>query len=251
MAILIYLSIVFQIWMIIDAIRRRVEPFWYIVLLLPAGALVYFFFVKLRITELLNIAPKQVLSSLESTERDENSTVNLERLQNAVDKSPSFANRIRLAKNLYQAERFEEAVIYYNQALTTHPKDKEALYGLGLSYLELKNLPSAVGVLSKLIDESLRYDDYRAARILVQTLWQTGQRHEALLLLEEIVEKSTELRHRVALAHYLIESNRIDEAIELLEKALESFERASDYIQRNEMKWASEAREMVQKLADH
>ena len=48
MLLLGYALVAFKLWMVVDAIRRRVHYLWYVVLLVPLGDVVYFFAVKLR-----------------------------------------------------------------------------------------------------------------------------------------------------------------------------------------------------------
>ncbi|MBN1653792.1 MAG: tetratricopeptide repeat protein [Deltaproteobacteria bacterium] len=244
-ALLFYLSVAFHIWMIVDAIRRRVEPFWYVILLFPAGALIYFFIVKLRISELVNIAPKQTVATQPVTEYD---FTDIDGFKKEVEQSPSFANRLRLAKAFFAGKRFEEAAHYFALALKTHPREREALYGLGLCRLELKQTAGAIDTLTELVDRNLEYDDYKAAQILAQTLWNEGRREETFLLLEEIKERSPELRHRIVIAHYLVKEGLRQRAIEVLEEALTRFNRASEYVRKREGRWATEARGLLRNL---
>ncbi len=234
--------------MIVDAIRRRVEPFWYVILLFPAGALIYFFLVKLRVTELLPIAPKQTDPTTHAEEDLEPASTVIERLREEVQQSPSYTNRVKLAKALFANKQFEEATGFFTLARKTHPREREALYGLGLCQLELNRKSEAIETLSDLLDLNLEYDDYKAAQILVQTLWYEGQREEAFTLLEEIKERSPELRHRIVIAHYLIKDGLKDRAIEVLEEALLRFNRGSDYIRKREGRWATEARGLLRNL---
>jgi len=234
--------------MIVDAIRRRVEPFWYVILLFPAGALIYFFIVKLKITELLPIAPEKTIPTQQSEEDQEPAITVVERLREEVQQSPSYTNRVKLAKALFANKQFEEAAAFFTLARKTHPREREALYGLGLCQLELNRTEEAIETLSNLLDLNLEYDDYKAAQVLVQTLWFEGQREEAFSLLEEIEQRSPELRHRIVTAHYLIKDGLKERAIEVLEEALSRFNRASDYIRKREGRWATEARGLLRNL---
>ncbi len=238
-ALLVYLSIAFQIWMIVDAVRRRAQPFWYLVLLFPLGALVYFFAVK--VTDFLKVAP--------AGEEEESAGVDIEELAREVADSPSFANRFRMARALFEAERYEEAAEYFSLALSTHAKDREALYGLGLSQLELGDHARAVETLTTLLDLDFRYSDYEAAESLARALWEDGRKDEAISLLKEIKNASSQLRHKVKLAQYLSQAGLKQEAASTLEEALRSFAKAPEFIRRREAMWATEARVMLRRLA--
>lgn len=47
MRIVILASYAFSLWMIVDAYRRGASQFWYPIILIPFGAWVYFFMVKI------------------------------------------------------------------------------------------------------------------------------------------------------------------------------------------------------------
>ena len=46
--ILLYLNLAFKIWMLIDAGRRRIDSYWYFIIVMPFGAIIYFFSVKIH-----------------------------------------------------------------------------------------------------------------------------------------------------------------------------------------------------------
>ena len=43
-----FLQTAFMIWMLVDAVKRRVEFYWYIIIFFPFGEWVYFFAVKIH-----------------------------------------------------------------------------------------------------------------------------------------------------------------------------------------------------------
>jgi hypothetical protein len=233
MALLAALIIAFQIWMFVDAFRRRASWIWYLLILFPVGALIYLVFKKLDAAGLLTVAPYRRTAA--------DPVAYIERLSMKAEESPSFANRLRLARALFDARRYEDAGAMYRKALQTHPDDREALYGLGLSQLESGACGFAVETLLRLVDLKFDYRDYGAARSLVRALWRDERREEALRLLEEITERNPQLRHKVTLAHYLIEAGLKEEALRVLDDALARFERASDFIRAREGRWATEA----------
>jgi len=46
--VLFALQSAFSLWMLVDALQRRQERYWYFVVLMPFGELVYFFVVKIH-----------------------------------------------------------------------------------------------------------------------------------------------------------------------------------------------------------
>lgn len=43
-----FLQTAFSIWMLLDAIKRRSEFYWYVIIAVPFGELVYFFMIKIH-----------------------------------------------------------------------------------------------------------------------------------------------------------------------------------------------------------
>ena len=48
MHVFLVLETAFMIWMLVDAINRRAEYYWYIIIFVPFGEWVYFFTVKIH-----------------------------------------------------------------------------------------------------------------------------------------------------------------------------------------------------------
>ena len=48
MLVLVYIALALKLWMLLDAMRRRVHVLWYIVLTVPFGEVIYFFTIKMR-----------------------------------------------------------------------------------------------------------------------------------------------------------------------------------------------------------
>src|SRR5260370_20238661 len=96
------LQLGFTVWMMVDAYKRSVEPFWYWVILLfqPIGAWVYFFAVKFRTLRLPSMRP--------AISRE--SKLSLAELRYRVDRTPTLANRFALAERLMEKGAHPEAI---------------------------------------------------------------------------------------------------------------------------------------------
>ena len=140
------LQMIFTVWMLVDAVRRKSERYWYLVLFFPFGPLVYFFAVKIDDYDL------GFLKELVRPSRGPS----IDSLREAFRASPSFANRVRLASGLHDASAFAEAAEEFAAALADRPDDPDALYGLGLCKLELADYEDAVGPLSRLVGRAPR-----------------------------------------------------------------------------------------------
>lgn len=231
------LAVVFKLWMIFDATRRRVDRWWYYVLLLPVGDLVYFFSVKLRDFNMRDSAPPGPPKSLELT-----------KLEREAEQSPSFHNRVRLGWGLLEVGQPQDALRCFEQALATHVNDKEALFGQGLSQLELKQSEAAAATLSKLVGRNLAYQDYEAALMLAEALFRTERRAEAFDVLQAVIRDSHKLEHQLLLARYQLRGQNKAEARATLRDALSEFEAQPDGERHRNGAVATEARRLLHVL---
>ena len=239
---LYYIAVAFNVWMIVDAIRRRAELYWFIVLILPFGSLIYFFAVKARdynfnFGRLGAAAPnKPRIGALTELER-------------RAEETPSVANKLALADALEENERYAEACHLFREVLHKHPEDKQALHGMSRALLGLRKAEEATEQLAKLMELESNYRDYSAALDYAEALWQTGRTEDAVDLLRGLVNETRRINHRLALAHYLRLAGQNDPARIELEQALRDFESSPDFVRRRDKKWADRAQRELRALA--
>ncbi|HEY2409819.1 MAG TPA: tetratricopeptide repeat protein [Polyangiaceae bacterium] len=236
----IALAAAFQIWMLVDAYRRRVNAYWYfIILVVPFGALIYFGFVKLSGTNSTRpvFAPGSRAPSYAELER-------------RVQETPSVINKLALAELLLEDGKYEAAVSRFRDVLNHASDNKEALHGIARAFLALGRPQEASDELARLMELDAKFRDYSAALDYAEALWQSGERDDAIGLLTGLVGVSGRLNHRVALAHYCKEAGQYGAARAELESALREFDRSPDYVQRREQQWADRARRALRELPD-
>jgi hypothetical protein len=230
---LYYAASAFTIWMIVDAIRRRAEYYWYLIILfVPFGSLIYFALVKVKDWNFRRSLPgagqKGIL-----------------RLRSKLAETPSVANKLELADALESSERFDEAEPLFREVLSQDPDNLQSLHGLARCAMSDGRFVDAVEHLEKLLSQDNAYRDYSAALDYAEALWQNGQRDDTIEVLEGLVAVSTRVNHHVALAHYLNEDGRIARAREVLERGLANWETSPDFVQRRDEKWARRAKKML------
>ncbi len=230
-----YLLLAFGVWMLVDAYRRRAALHWYFVILfVPFGALIYFFFVKLR--DFRPAEPRQA-----SERPDAGSRMS----------SPSILpteRDLQRADALEAEERYGEASILYEAQLERDPKDLRALHGLGRCRLGQNRTAEAVELFERLLLLDREYANYSAALDYADALWAAGQRQDTVELLENMANVTGRINHRLALAHYLIESGRKVEARREIERALSEHSAAPAEVQRRGRSWAERAQKMLSEL---
>lgn len=237
MALLAYLAVGFKLWMIVDAMRRRVHLLWWLLLMLPFGDWIYFFTIKLGDFNVRPGPPPQT--------QNEPSLDDLRQLER---ESPSFDHRARLASALAAAGLHSEACEFFEKCLHTHPRDRDVRYGLGLARLDAGDRAGGIEALSQLVDQQFAYDDYGAASRLAAALFDDGRTDEALAAFEEIARRSHKLEHDVVLARCQLRAERVDDARATLEHALQRFEAQPDDVRPRSGAVATEARRLLRTL---
>jgi hypothetical protein len=232
-----YALLAFKVWMVIDALRKRVHGLWYVVLLVPLGEVVYFFAVKLR------DFGARALPAEETRE-----SPSLEDLEEAVADSPSFHNRSRLGWALLDAGQAKRAVELFERALGSHRGDKHAQLGLGYALLDADEPERAASVLTALVERSFGYADYSAANALLEALERSGQDERAVELAELMARDSRKLRYQLVVARQYARVQRRGDAIDLLRTALRDFEAQPEPDRRKDGAVATEARKLLHLL---
>ena len=105
---IVILSYAFSVWMFVDALRRKAEFYWYLVILfVPLGAFIYFLFVKLQ--DPVAEASKGEGGSPTILPQRRARQPSLDLLRATVEETPSVENQLRLAAALFQARKVEES----------------------------------------------------------------------------------------------------------------------------------------------
>jgi hypothetical protein len=242
---LFYMIGAFRLWMIHDAVRRRVHSGWYFALLLPVplSDVLYFFTIKMRDFGLHPIEPDAQTTQVRLSGE-------LAKLEREVEQSPSFQNRVLLGWALYERETYKLAEEQFQRALATHARDKEALLGLGLCQLARGASDAAVETLTPMVEHTLAYEHYEAALALAEALFRAGHNDKTAALLERVISDSGELAHHLVLARYQLRAQDRTRAQRTLRSALDAFEAKPDLERRRDGALATEARRLLRTLEE-
>ena len=231
----------FAVWMLVDAIRRRVPFYWYliIVLLAPLGTLIYFVLLKLpEWTGRRPVAPGLVASSGPS----------LDEVIELARQTPSELNKLALADKFAELGQFSEAIGRYREVLRQSRDNREALHGLARALLATARPLEAIEELATLMEIDPAFRDYSAALDYAEALWQAGKQDDAIGLLTGLVSVSRRINHRMALAHYSKERGDSVTARSELDQALREFAEQPEFVQRRDQRWADRARKLLAEL---
>ena len=235
----IYLVIgAFQVWMLVDAIRRRSPFLWkLLIFLIPLAAILYFFFVKLP--ELTGRRPAPLPMPAGPT---------LEEIAERARQTPSELNKLAFADKLAELSRFPEAIGRYRDVLRVNRDSKEALHGLARALLSLGRPLEAIEELATLMELQPEFRDYAAALDYAEALWQAGKHEDTIGLLTGLVSVTKRIPHRLALAHYSKERGDSITARNELDLALSEFASLPEAMRKREQRWADRARKQLAEL---
>jgi len=229
---------VFQIWMLVDAIRRRSPFYWTVaIFLLPLAAIFYFF--RIKLPELTGrrpaLGPRVPGPSLED-------------VAELARQTPSELNKLAFADKLAELQRFPEAIGRYRDVLRTNRDSKEALHGLARALLSLGRPLEAIEELASLMELEPEFRDYAAALDYAEALWQAGKQEDTIGLLTGLVSVTKRIPHRLALAHYSKERGDSITARNELDLALSEFASLPEAMRKREQRWADRARKQLAEL---
>jgi len=229
----------FTIWMLVDAYRRQAEPFWFWVILLlqPLGAWVYFFAIKVADFRLGS-------TGLSLFQR----RPSLAELRYRAEHVPTLTSNLALAERLIEIGQHENALPYLDAALKREPDHCQILYLLALCSTDLGEPDKAVELLGKINGRDRCWSDYSAWRLLVTAHDQRNDAAAALSACRELVRLSPSLRHKCILAEHLFDEGLVDEASNLLQRALEDYRYSPSNFRWRNRRWAGVARRLCKQL---
>jgi len=228
----------FQLWMLVDAIRRRSPFVWkLLIFLIPLAAIIYFFMYKL---------PE--LTGRKAAASPASSGPSLEELSELARQTPSELNKLAYAEHLAELSRFPEAIGRYREVLRMNRDSKEALHGASRALLALGRPREAVEELAALMELEPEFRDYTAALDYAEALWQAGQQEDTIGLLTGLVSVTKRINHRLALAHYSKERGDSITARNELDLALSEFATLPESQRKHQQRWADRARKQLAEL---
>jgi hypothetical protein len=228
------LSAAFMIWMLVDAWRRRVPPHWYfIIVVMPFGAVFYFVMVKLR--DYREGVTRSSFGPVESVRPYPGSLL----------PNPSLDR----ADALEAREQYAEAEPLYRAVLAVDASNKRALHGLSRCLLGAGNAVGSIEHFEKLLELDREFSDYSAALDYADALWAADQKSDCIELLERVADLTGRINHRLALGHYLAEFGQIDRAMREIERALDEARGPALVFDDRKRQWIERGRQMLADLS--
>jgi len=224
--ILYLLVIAFQVYCIVDVIRRGRSSLWIMALVfLPVASAVAYFIVEILPTlqgnRHVRVARQKLVEKLDP-ERE------LRAAQQALDIADTMANRLRVADALTALGRHSEALPLYQRGAGPRP-DFRTGEKLARSLFLNDKPEEALSVVDALPKVTGQSDRDRAALLRARILEDLGRNDEALEHYAEVVDRVPGDEARCRYAALLMKIGRKDEA----RRVLEDVEHRMKYLDRH------------------
>jgi len=241
---LILLLVGFQIWMLVDAIRRE-EWIWAACILFFSvfSAVFYYFMVYrqqgaagggggLRGFELPGAADRRRIKELEGR---------IHHLDKARDHSD-------LGDVYFAQGKLAKAEVCYRKALERDPQDDDTLSHLGQCLLRQGKAAEAKPLLEKVLAADPRHDFGYTLMALAETQTALGEVDAALLNWKRVLEHNSYPRARVQYAELLASRGRVDEAQAEIDEVLADQNHSPAFEKSRNAVWIRRARKLESRL---
>jgi hypothetical protein len=229
----------FQLWMLIDAIRRE-EWFWAFFIFVGWGisALFYYFMVyraapsATRGFELPGAFDRRRIKQLEAQ---------IHYLDNAHHHS-------QLGDLFFQQGKLEKAEACYRAALERDGEDIDTRAHLGQCLLRAKRPAEARPLLEGVVKENPKHEYGYSQMALAETLMALGETDAALSLWKQVTECHSYPRAKVQLAELYLARNQAELARPELQEVLADDAHGPAYQHRRDRVWVRRARSLMRKV---
>jgi len=229
----------FQLWMLIDAIRRR-EWIWAVFIFIGWGisALFYYFAVYRE-------APSATRGFELPGAFDRRRVKQLEAQIHYLDKAHHYS---QLGDLFFQQGKLEKAEGCYRAAIEREAEDIDTRAHLGQCLLRQKRPAEARPLLEGVVAENPKHDYGYSQMALAETLTALGENDAALALWKQVTESHSYPRAKVQLAELYLARNQPELARGEVQEVLADDAHGPAYQRKRDRVWVRRARGLLRKL---
>jgi len=238
---------VFQIWMLVDAIRRQ-EWIWAVFIGIAVfyqysfglSAILYYFFVYRQ------YSTGPALSGFELP-----GTVDRRRIRELEAKIHHLDNaqhHLQLGDVYFQQGKFAKAEASYREALKRDGNDADIRAHLGQCLLRLGKAEEALELLQKVAQDDPKHDYGFTLMALAETHMKLGSAESAVQLWEMVLQNHSYPRARVQLAELYVQRNEIEKARNILQETLADEQHSPVFQRRRDRVWVRRAKSLLRQV---
>jgi hypothetical protein len=229
----------FQLWMLIDAVRKR-EWMWVVFLILfPGFAGFWYFFYVYR------ASPSATHGFELPGAHDRRRIRELQAQIHHLDKPHHY---LQLGDIYFQQGKLDNAEACYRSALERDPQDIDTRAHLGQCLLREKRPAEARPLLEGVCAESPKHDYGYSLMALAETLAALGEIDSAIAVWHRVTENHSYPRARVQLAELYLQKNQPELAGAEVQEVLADAPHAPAFQRKRERVWVRRAKKLARRL---
>ncbi len=226
----------FQVWMLIDALRRK-EWFWAVfILVFPVFGTLWYFFSVYR------GSPTATRGFELPGAQDRRRIKELQAQIHHLDKPHHY---YQLGDIYFQQGKLTKAEGCYLAALERDPQDLDTRAHLGHCLLRQKKAAEARPLLEGVCAEDPKHDYGHSLMALAEALTALGESDRAIAAWQQVLVHHTYARARVQLAELYLARGQADLARAELKEVLEDAPHAPAFQRKREKVWVNRARRLI------
>jgi len=229
----------FQLWMLIDAIRRR-EWVWAVFIFIGWGISALFYYCAVY-----RAAPSATIGFELPGAFDRRRIKQLEAQIHYLDKAHHHS---QLGDLFFQQGKLEKAEACYRASLERDATDIDTRAHLGQCLLRAKRPAEARPLLEGVVAENPKHEYGYSQMALAETLVALGETDAALVLWKQVTENHSYPRAKVQLAELYIARNQPDLARHELKEVLADDAHGPAYQRKRDRVWVRRARSLMRKI---
>jgi tetratricopeptide (TPR) repeat protein len=229
----------FQLWMLIDAVRRR-EWFWAFFILIGWGlSALFYYFAVYRAT------PSATSGFELPGAFDRRRIKELQAKIHYLDKAHHYS---QLGDLYFQQGKLDKAEANYRAAMERDAQDIDTRAHLGQCLLRQKRPAEARPLLEGVVAENPKHDYGYSQMALAETLTALGEKDAAFNLWQHVTESHSYPRAKVQLAELYVARNQPDLARAQVTEALADDALAPAFQRKRDRVWIRRAMSLLRKL---
>jgi len=230
---------VFQLWMLIDAVRRR-EWIWALFIFVGWGfAALWYYFAVFR------AAPSATRGFELPGAYDRRRIKQLQAQIHHLDKAHHYS---QLGDIYFQQGKLDKAEGCYRSALERDPQDIDTRAHLGQCLLRQKKPAEARPLLEGVVSENPKHDYGYSLMALAETLAALGERAASINLWKQVTERHSYPRAKVQLAELYLADQQNDLARAELKDVVADDEHAPAFQRARDRVWVRKARRLLRSI---
>ncbi len=227
----------FNLWMLVDAIRRK-EYVWAILIFIGLGSIWYFFYVFRN-----SSSPTSGFELPGAHNRKR-----IKELQAQIHHLDKAHHYFQLGDIYFQQGKLALAESAYRAALEREPRDIDARAHLGQCLLRLKRPAEAKPLLEGVVAENARHDYGYSMMALAETQASLGEQQQAIQTLLKVTETNSYPRAKVQLAELYSATGKNALAQAELKDVLADDVHAPAFQRKRDRVWVRRARSLSSKI---